>query len=219
MLVTVLLFNSDGAQLFLGISYLHNMNVIHRDIKPENIFFNFDGQIKIGDLGYAKELNGTTSTFCGTPSYMAPEVIKRRPYGKQVDYWGLGVVLFQLSSARSPFQEKSAALTFSRILAGKIRWPPNADCFTDSLHGLIEGLLRFSSNKRFGFNEVKSHEWFSLVNFEALDMGRVPPPMTVLNNVRQYAKNHDPMLKGTNLSIELSVSESTPKHDDIFKDF
>ena len=95
-----------GAQILSAISYLHRNNILHRDIKPENVFLEINGMVRLGDLGYSKQIkeNGTTYTFCGTPSYMAPEILKQRAYGYKADLWSFGCVMFQISSACSPFQ-------------------------------------------------------------------------------------------------------------------
>ena len=181
-----------AAQVCLGISFLHSRRIIHRDIKPENIFLDINGHAKLGDLGYAKEMSSpTTTTFCGTPSYLAPEMLKQRPYGFGVDWWAFGVLVFQLNSAMSPFQEKHASDTFARILAGNIRWPTQ-NLFSPSCRNLIESLLTSSVSKRLNQTQIKEHEWFNGVEWDTMEMGLVPPPAQVFNNIRMHALLNDP---------------------------
>lgn len=212
-----------GAQLHLAISYLHNLDILHRDIKPENIFLDFHGNMRLGDLGYAKQLapGTTTGTFCGTPSYLAPEIIKQKRYGRGVDWWAYGVVTFQLSSAQSPFQDKAAPLTFSRILAGKIRWPSDPSTFSDDLRDLIDGLLRYSASKRYGQSEVRLHPWFAGTDWDAIQTLRMHPPTSVAKRIRRHVIDHDPMVHAVGAPLELSWIRPAvqPGMPDPFEDF
>ena len=93
------------SQILLGILHLHSKGIVYRDLKPENILINFDGYVKIVDFGFAKEIGGNrTKSICGTPEYMSPEVIKGyRGYTKESDYWGLGILLYEMYTGDVPF--------------------------------------------------------------------------------------------------------------------
>jgi protein kinase A len=182
-----------GAQLALGLSYLHSEKILHRDIKPGNLFFDICGNLKLGDLGYAKRLrDGVAHTFCGTPGYMAPELIKRTAYGREADWWGYGIILYQMNSAHSPFQEQTAQLTFERILSGKIMWPDPAKFqFSPQCQHLIEGLLNVHVSRRFNEHDVKSHKFFSMTDWVSMDLQQPQPPTETYLKLIMNAMNQD----------------------------
>lgn len=100
-----------GAEIVLAITYLHERGIIYRDLKLENLLLDKDGHIKITDFGLCKEeitYGATTATFCGTPEYLAPEVLEDNDYGRAVDWWGTGVVMFEFCAGHLPFYHKYA---------------------------------------------------------------------------------------------------------------
>lgn len=108
-----------AAQLALSIQYLHSIGFVHRDLKPSNILIDKDGYIKLIDFGFVKEkmfgIFAQTSTFCGTPMYAAPEIIKRKPYGRSVDWWSFGVILYELIFYDTPFFSQNMNTLFQKI--------------------------------------------------------------------------------------------------------
>lgn len=173
--------------MLLGLSFLHSLKIVYRDLKPENILFGNDGHIRIADLGFAKKLeNNTTTSFCGTPSYLAPEVLQRVPYGIAVDWWTFGVIIFQLCSGCSPFQESHPTKTFTRILNCAIRWPPDPQTyFTNEVFDLIMRLFELDPEERLNEEEIREHEWFEAINFKELEKRALPPPTPVLHRILQ----------------------------------
>merc|ERR1719223_2634037 len=122
-----------GAEIVLAITYLHERGIIYRDLKLENLLLDKDGHIKITDFGLCKEeitYGATTATFCGTPEYLAPEVLEDNDYGRAVDWWGTGVVLYEQLCGHLPFYHKSHDCLFDLILHEDVRLPstlsPNA---------------------------------------------------------------------------------------------
>lgn len=117
------------AEIVSAIEYLHMADIVFRDLKPENILINSDGHVKLTDFGLAKENlrrenSGTTQTFCGTPEYLAPEVLRQEPYGFPVDWWCLGAVLYEMLVGLPPFFSKNADEMCKMILKEKLRFPP-----------------------------------------------------------------------------------------------
>lgn len=96
-----------AAEMILGIQYMHSKGIVFRDIKPENVLITEDGHIKLADFGFAKRLlnHSKTFTFCGTPEYMAPEILFKSGYDYSVDWWSLGVVIFEMLTGYSPFYD------------------------------------------------------------------------------------------------------------------
>ncbi|KAI8928453.1 kinase-like domain-containing protein, partial [Entophlyctis helioformis] len=147
--------NFYAAEILLALSYLHHNSIIYRDLKPENILLDANGHIKLVDLGFAKSLADsktmTTTTFCGTPSYIAPEMLLHKPYTYGVDWWAFGILVFEMCSGCSPFQEADINKTFHRILKVQIRWPSQVSrYFTDDAKDLVLRLLEFNQDKRLG---------------------------------------------------------------------
>lgn len=108
-----------AAQVVLGLEYLHTMKLIYRDMKPENLLLDCNGYIKITDFGFSKLVLSRTYTFCGTPQYLAPEVIKGHGYGHAIDWWGLGVLIYEMNAGYPPFSGRSNLVLFQSITKGR----------------------------------------------------------------------------------------------------
>lgn len=94
-----------GSQIVTIFQYLHSKDIAYRDLKPENIMINRDGYLKLIDFGFAKELKTRTYTICGTPEYIAPEILLNKGHGREVDWWTLGILLFEMHTGYPPFQD------------------------------------------------------------------------------------------------------------------
>lgn len=190
-----------AAQVVLAFEYLHRCNVIYRDLKPENILIDHFGYIKITDFGLAKLVSHRTYTFCGTPDYVAPEVVLSLGYGKAIDWWALGVLIFEMSSGRTPFFGHDVNETLENIVGIKYVMPKD---FNEDLKDIIESFLQYDVTKRMGnlkcgVEEIKSHPWFREINWLALLNRRVVPPYipyskqldsTAFPDIRRVSKLH-----------------------------
>lgn len=170
------------AQLVLALEFLHKNDIMYRDLKPENVLLDFTGYLALTDFGLCKmgmKHDTHTWTFCGTPEYMAPEVIKQQGYGRDIDWWSIGILLYEMLSGLPPFYDENVHTMYSKILFqpltfdnGRIR--PNAK-------DLISRLLERDPTKRLGHgpsgtSDVKSHPFFAKVDWILLLNKRVKPP-------------------------------------------
>ncbi|XP_039247785.1 RAC-gamma serine/threonine-protein kinase-like [Styela clava] len=170
-----------GAEIVSALDYLHKQNVIYRDLKLENLLLDSEGHIKITDFGLCKEeisYGGTTKTFCGTPEYLAPEVLEDNDYGRSVDWWGLGVVMYEMMCGRLPFYSRDHEVLFERILMEDISLP---SMLSGDGRSLLSGLLCKDPRRRLGSSaadatEVMGHTFFSRINWKDLYDRKIPPP-------------------------------------------
>lgn len=177
-------FSADVARFYistivLAIEYLHSKKVVYRDLKPENLLIDSNGYTKITDFGFAKEIEDRTWTLCGTPEYLAPEIIQCSGHGSAVDWWSLGILLYEMLAGYPPFYDPNPILIYEKILAGRLVFPEQIDPVS---RDLISSLLtsdrsRRLGNLRGGASDVKNHPWFYGVDWTALQEGRIPPPI------------------------------------------
>jgi calcium/calmodulin-dependent protein kinase I len=150
-----------------AIAYLHSIGVVHRDLKPENLIYlspKTDSPIKITDFGLAKfRTDGAAmNTACGTPGYVAPEVLKNEPYGKAVDMWSLGVILYILLCGFPPFYHESTAALYKMIKKGEYDFPdPYWTDISDNAKNLVKCLLTVNPTKRYTAEQVLAHPWIA----------------------------------------------------------
>uniref|UniRef100_A0AAV2LPI9 non-specific serine/threonine protein kinase n=1 Tax=Knipowitschia caucasica TaxID=637954 RepID=A0AAV2LPI9_KNICA len=172
-----------GAEIVSALDYLHSAKIVYRDLKLENLMLDKDGHIKITDFGLCKEGitdTATMKTFCGTPEYLAPEVLEDNDYGRAVDWWGLGVVTYEMMCGRLPFYNQDHEKLFELILMEEIKFPRTLSADAKSL---LSGLLIKDPNKRLGggpddAKEIMRHSFFNAVDWQDVyDKKLVPPFM------------------------------------------
>lgn len=153
-------------QVLEAVDYMHEQGVVHRDLKPENLLYysaDEDSKIMISDFGLSKmEDSGIMATACGTPGYVAPEVLAQKPYGKAVDVWSIGVISYILLCGYPPFYDENDANLFAQILKGEFEFDsPYWDEISDSAKDFIRNLMCVNVEKRFTCRQALGHPWIS----------------------------------------------------------
>ncbi|EDW34883.1 GL18141 [Drosophila persimilis] len=153
-------------QILEAVDYMHEQGVVHRDLKPENLLYyspEDDSKIMISDFGLSKmEDSGIMATACGTPGYVAPEVLAQKPYGKAVDVWSIGVISYILLCGYPPFYDENDANLFAQILKGEFEFDsPYWDEISESAKQFIKNLMCVTVEKRFTCKQALAHPWIS----------------------------------------------------------
>jgi len=169
-----------AAEIVCALSHLHSLGIVYRDLKPENILLNSEGHITITDFGLSKQIKQDegTHTFCGTPEYLAPEVLKGQGHGIAVDWWSLGTLIYEMLTGLPPFYSQNINIMYQKILNGELRFPSYVSSEAQSL---LEGLLTREVEKRLGSGtdgsqEVKRHTFFNGIDWEKLERKELETP-------------------------------------------
>jgi len=187
-------FNEIQTQFITGcvlqaFEYLHSRNIIYRDLKPENLMLNEKGYVKLVDFGFAKHIGNSqkTWTFCGTPEYVAPEIILNKGHDRAVDYWALGILIHELLNGTPPFTANDPMKTYNIILKGidMIDFPKH---MSKSAILLIKKLCRDVPAERLGYSkagieDIKKHKWFQGFDWDSLaNLTLIPPFLRPVTN-------------------------------------
>ena len=167
-----------AAQIVSCFEYLHANQLIYRDLKPENVLMQSSGYVKLADFGFIKKLQNweRTYTFCGTPEYMAPEIIQNKGYSQAVDWYALGIFLYELLHGRPPFMSTDPYAIFKMIINEKLRFPKD---FDKDAKSLIKHLCAHDLSKRYGnlvggVKDIKKHRLFKGFDWNALLAEKMP---------------------------------------------
>ncbi len=185
-----------AAEVCLALKYFHENGVIYRDLKLDNIMLTLDGHVKVADYGLCKEdmwYGSTTSTFCGTPEFMAPEILLDKKYGRAVDWWAFGVLIYQMLLQQSPFRGEDEDEIYDAILADEPLYPIHMP--RDSV-SILQKLLTREPELRLGSGptdaqEIMSHAFFRNVNWDDIYQKRVPAPFLPTVKGRADTSNFD----------------------------
>uniref|UniRef100_A0A671P921 protein kinase C n=1 Tax=Sinocyclocheilus anshuiensis TaxID=1608454 RepID=A0A671P921_9TELE len=185
-----------AACVVLGLQFLHDNKIVYRDLKLDNLLLDTEGYVKIADFGLCKEGMGfgdRTSTFCGTPEFLAPEVLTDTSYTRAVDWWGLGVLIYEMLVGESPFPGDDEEEVFDSIVNDEVRYPR---FLSSEAIGILRRLLRRNPERRLGSSEkdaedVKKQPFFRNMDWEALLLRKLPPPFLPTIGNKEDVSNFD----------------------------
>jgi len=167
-----------AAEIISGMEYLHKAGVIYRDLKPENLLLSHKGHIIMTDFGLSKEglhtSDSRTGTFCGTPEYLAPEIIKGEDYTKAIDWWSVGTLIYEMLTGLPPFYTEDEENMYQRIMTADLVIPSH---FSAGVADLIRGFLRRDPKDRLqDADDIRGHQWFSDIDWDKLEKLEINPP-------------------------------------------
>ncbi|CAN9504662.1 unnamed protein product [Ophioblennius macclurei] len=212
--------------VLLGLEFLHQNHIVYRDLKLDNLLMDADGFVRIADFGLCKEGMGhgdRTSTFCGTPEFLAPEVLTDNNYTRSVDWWGLGVLVYEMLVGESPFPGDDEEEVFDSIVNDDVRYPR---FLSPESASLIQKLLQKDPDLRLGAGkddawEIKRHQFYQGMDWDALLAKKLKPPFLPVIRSAQDVSNFDEEF--TNLKPVLTLPRTpcvlTAQQQEIFTDF
>jgi len=210
-----------AAEVTLALQYLHRHGVIYRDLKLDNIMLDSEGHVKIADFGMCKEgirEDSTTSTFCGTPDYIAPEILQEHDYGASVDWWALGVLMYEMMAGQPPFEADNEDDLFESILHDDVLYPV---WLSKEAVSILKGFMQKNVAKRLGCikahggeESIKHHPFFRDVKWKEMEERKIKPPFKPKIKNRKDALNfdseftkEDPVLTPVNPEILKTINQ------------
>ncbi|XP_027862431.1 protein kinase C epsilon type-like isoform X3 [Xiphophorus couchianus] len=221
-----------AAEVTSALMFLHWHGVVYRDLKLDNILLDADGHCKLADFGMCKEgiLNGvTTTTFCGTPDYIAPEILQELDYGPSVDWWALGVLMYEMMAGQPPFEADNEDDLFESILHDDVLYPV---WLSKEAVSILRAFMTKSPNKRLGCvtaqgceDAIKVHPFFREIDWMLLDQRKIKPPFKPriktkrdVNNFDQDFTREEPVLTPVDDSIIKQINQDEFKGFSYFGD-
>ena len=178
------------AQIILAIEYLHKKSIIYRSLTPETICLDLNGYIKLNDFSFSKSnifyYSNCTSTFCGTSEYLAPEIIEGKKYGKCVDIWCLGILMYEMIFGFPPFIDDNLNKLYKKIILNEPNFNFDNVKISKLAKDLIMKMLNKNVDKRIGIYKIKKHDFFQGINFNDLLNKKIQMPIIPSNNENEY---------------------------------
>lgn len=170
-----------SSEVVLALEYLHRLGIVFRDLKPENVLLDADGHVKLADFGLSKEGvfdNYSAKTMCGTPEYLAPEVLEKQGGGRAADWYSLGIFVYEMATGNPPFHSDDRAEMYSQKRLGRLEFP---DSVNGDMREFIQALLRRVPEQRLGGGlrdgeDVRDHPFFAGLDWPAVERREVKPP-------------------------------------------
>ncbi|KAJ1107798.1 hypothetical protein NDU88_005187 [Pleurodeles waltl] len=210
-----------SAEITLALMFLHEKGVIYRDLKLDNVLLDNEGHCKLADFGMCKEgiTDGkTTTTFCGTPDYIAPEILKEMHYGATVDWWAMGVLLFEMLCGHAPFEAENEDDLFEAILNDEVVYPA---WLPQDATGILKAFMHKNPSKRLGSQSqggeraIQQHQFFQEIDWDLLRQRKIEPPFKPrikskedVNNFDQDFIKEDPVLTPIDESLLPMINQS-----------
>ena len=194
-----------AAEIILGLNYLHNNNCIYRDLKPENVLIDKNGHIKLTDFGLSKLCKGfpcKTKSLCGTPEYLAPEILFEKEYGIEVDWWSLGVIIYEMLSGYLPFKILPDEKITKNVYKNKIKIFKH---FSSDAKDLVMKLLEYNPKKRIGYHQIINHPFFKDINWDKIEKKEIFPPFlpdTTNDNFFKYFNSEEQLNEEYNTHVQ-----------------
>jgi len=204
------------AEIILALEYLHGQGILYRDVKPENILLDACGHIKLSDFGLAKigvfDSNKGASTICGTPNYMSPEVIRGQQYGLSVDWWSLGIAMYDMLVGYPPwfYPNEEIEVTFRGIKFEPLRFSARLN-LSRKVKNLMLLLLQKKSHNRLGNDgaeEVKAHPFFQKIDWQDLEAKKITPPIQI--DQIQHSEVEEKIKDALTMNIKHTSASNTP---------
>lgn len=205
-----------AAQVILALEYLHNCDLIYRDLKPENVMIDIHGYVKLTDFGFCKLMTKVrTWTLCGTPYYIAPELLLMKGYGTSADWWSFGILVYEMNAGQPPFNGYNHMKIYEKIIKGKFKCPGR---FSRGLTDFLKGIIELDITKRLGCMkngsmDLKNHKWLESTNWLGLLEYKVPAPFVpavISVDDTRYFDDYD----------DISLKQSSQcQFESIFEDF
>ncbi|CAH8667773.1 unnamed protein product [Schistosoma margrebowiei] len=170
------------SEIILALKYLHSLNIVYRDLKPENLLLDYSGHLKMTDFGFAKHVKDRTYSLCGTPEYLAPEILQGKGHNHAADWWTTGIIIYEMLVGRPPFYDENdnRLCIYQKIVSGDFDFPD--EIVDENAKSIVRKFLRVNLNERLGSSkdsmyEILEHPWFSDICWSDVFQRKLKPPI------------------------------------------